>query len=134
MAGIEAGRRFELVKGPVTTTQLVMYAGASGDFNRIHYDADFARSAGHPSVIAHGMLTMGFAGQLLTEWGGPRCDVRSLSARFVAPVHPGDTVTLAGVAESVEQEAGARRVSIAFRGAVGDREVIVGRGVVRVPD
>ena len=55
-------------KAAITTTQLVQYAGASGDFNRIHYDEPFAKEGGFPSVIAHGMLSMAFFGQLLSRY------------------------------------------------------------------
>ena len=57
-------------RGPITTRQLVEYAGASLDFNRIHYDEPFAKAGGFPSVIAHGMLSMGFFGELVARWAG----------------------------------------------------------------
>lgn len=128
-----SGERFELAKGPVTTTQLVMYAGASGDFNRIHYDLPYAQEAGLGGVIAHGMLTMGFAGQLLTAWGGPGCRVEAISARFLSPVRPGDTVRLQGVVASVSERDGRPVAAVEFRGAVGETEVIAGSGVVAFP-
>jgi acyl dehydratase len=84
-----------LEKPPITTTQLVQYAGASGDFNRIHYDEPFAREAGFPSVIAHGMLSMAFFGQLLSDWAGPAVVAR-LQARFKAVTFPGDRITVGG--------------------------------------
>ena len=65
------GSTCSLTKGPVTTVQLVMYAGASGDFNRIHYDLPFAMESGLGGVIAHGMLTMGFAGERDPRGAGP---------------------------------------------------------------
>ena len=86
-------------KPPITTRQLVMYAGASGDFNPIHYDEPFARAGGYKSVIAHGMLSMGFFGQLLSRWAGPE-RVRRLSARFKAVAYPGDRIRCEGTVES----------------------------------
>ncbi len=80
-----------LVKPPITTRQLVMYAGASGDFNPIHYDHPFATAGGYPSVIAHGMLSMAFFGQLLAPYL-----VKRLSTRFRAVTYPGDVVTVSG--------------------------------------
>lgn len=74
----------------LTRTQLVQYAGASGDYNPLHSDDVFAREvAGYPGVFAHGMLTMGMTGRVLTDWVG---DGRLLSygARFVKQVWPGD--------------------------------------------
>ncbi len=84
-----------LVKPAITTRQLVEYAGASGDFNRIHYDEPFAKAGGYPSVIAHGMLSMAFFGQLLSDSFGPQA-VRKLSARFKAVTFPGDVITCTG--------------------------------------
>ena len=84
-----------LVKAPITTRQLVEYAGASGDFNPIHYDAPFAREGGFPTVIAHGMLSMAFFGQLVSDWAGPDA-VAKLSARFKAVTFPGDVITVEG--------------------------------------
>ena len=84
-----------LVKPTITTRQLVEYAGASGDFNRIHYDEPFAREGGFPSVIAHGMLSMAFFGQLVSDFAGPHAVVQ-ISARFKAVTFPGDVVTVSG--------------------------------------
>jgi acyl dehydratase len=86
-----------LVKPPITTKQLVMYAGASGDFNPIHYDKDFAAAGGYKSVIAHGMLSMAFFGQLLSRYR-----VKKISTRFKAVTYPGDVVTVSGEVVSVE--------------------------------
>ncbi|MEN8182417.1 MAG: MaoC/PaaZ C-terminal domain-containing protein [Myxococcota bacterium] len=76
----------------LSRTQIVQYAGASGDFNPIHHDEVFAKNAGYPSVFAHGMLTMGLTGTLLTEWLGDGV-LRSFGVRFVRQVWPGDTLT-----------------------------------------
>jgi acyl dehydratase len=67
---IEAGSEIpSLVKHP-TTTQLVKFAGASGDYYPIHYDKDFAQANGLPGVIVHGWLTLSFLGQMITDWMG----------------------------------------------------------------
>jgi acyl dehydratase len=84
-----------LVKRP-TTRQLVMYAGASGDFYQIHYDKDFAIAQGLPGVILHGALKSAFLGQLVTDWMGPEGELRSLSARYRDMDVPGDTLTCKG--------------------------------------
>src|SRR4051795_8534496 len=77
-------------------TQIVQYAGASGDYNPLHTDELFATSvAGFPSVFAHGMLTMGMTGRLITDWFGDGALVR-FGARFKAQVWPGDTLTAHG--------------------------------------
>lgn len=98
-----------LEKPPITKKQLVMYAGASGDFNPIHYDDPFAREGGHPQVIAHGMLSMGFFGELVGAIAGPGA-VRRISARFKAVTYPGDVITCSG--EIVEKHEEAREVVI----------------------
>ncbi|HWE27205.1 MAG TPA: MaoC/PaaZ C-terminal domain-containing protein [Polyangia bacterium] len=93
-------------KAPITTMQLVQYAGASGDFNRIHYDEPFAKEGGFPSVIAHGMLSMAFFGELVADWaGGPQHVVR-LAARFKAVTFPGDRITVGGEVTARDEAAG----------------------------
>src|SRR5690606_6172109 len=85
----------------LTRTRIVQYAGASGDFNPVHTDERFAvEAAGYPSVFAHGMLTMGMAGRVLTDWFGPEALLR-YSARFRAQVFPGATLTVRARVESV---------------------------------
>jgi acyl dehydratase len=93
-----------LQKPPITTRQLVMYAGASGDFNPIHYDEPFAKAGGFPSVIAHGMLSMGFFGELVARWAGAT-RVRRLSARFKAVTYPGDVITVDGAVSAIDAQA-----------------------------
>ena len=79
---------------------LVRYAGASGDFNPIHYRDDVAQSVGLPGVLAHGMLTMGIAGSVITDWCGSDLVVTSYQVRFTKPVlvDPNDGATLTVVA------------------------------------
>ncbi len=87
------GHRELVLVDDLTRTQIVQYAGASGDFNPLHTDEVYATQvAGFPSVFAHGMLTMGMTARVLTDWIG---DGRLLSykARFVKQVWPGDTLT-----------------------------------------
>src|SRR5579871_4659021 len=83
----------ERVAENLSRTQIVMYAGASGDYNPIHSDELFTREvAGYPSVFAHGMLTMGATGRVLTDWFGADHLTR-YGVRFVNQVWPGDTLT-----------------------------------------
>jgi acyl dehydratase len=92
----------EIVKDPVTKVQLVMYAGASGDFNPIHTDDEAARARGLKGVIAHGMLSMAFLGQLAESAFGAG-SVRKLEVNFRGMIVPGDVITLRGhVAEITE--------------------------------
>lgn len=76
-----ANRSFEL-----TRDSLVRYAGASGDFNPIHYRDDVAQSVGLPGVLAHGMLTMGLAVQPVVDWLGDAAKVIDYGVRFTRPV------------------------------------------------
>lgn len=94
MNAVQAGdtRETRLVEG-LSRTQIVQYAGASGDFNPLHHDEPFVReTAGMPGVFAHGMLTMGMTGRVLTDWFGAESIVE-YGARFAAQVWPGDTLT-----------------------------------------
>src|SRR5688572_20514673 len=84
-----------LSKGPIQQIQLTRYAGASGDFNPIHQDDEFARAAGMGGVFAHGMLSMGFLAQALTDWAGAGA-VRKLGVRFAGLVRLNDIVTCRG--------------------------------------
>lgn len=82
-------------KEEITHTQLVKYAGASGDFNPIHTVVPLAEQAGLGGVIAHGMLIMGFAGQAICTWFS-RKDLRRFKVRFVAMTRPGEQVVVTG--------------------------------------
>lgn len=99
--------RTSVVVENLTRTQLVQYAGASGDYNPLHTDDLFTKEiAGYPGVFAHGMLTMGLTGRVLTDWVG---DGRLLNygVRFVNQVWPGDTLrTTAEVTEVRETDEG----------------------------
>ena len=70
----------------LTRTDLVRYAGASGDFNPIHHSEHFAAAVGLPGVVAHGLLTMGTALRVVTDWVGDPGRVRSYAVRFTRPV------------------------------------------------
>ena len=117
------GQAFELTKPAVTTVQLVQYAGASLDFNRIHYDLPFAMESGLPGVIAHGMLTMGFMAQCATTWAGPGARVARISARFTAPVRPGDSVRIRGTVKAKQDDG---RLDCELTAQVGDKTVASG--------
>jgi acyl dehydratase len=98
-----------VVKGPITREDLKAYAAASGDPNPMHLDDELARSAGHPGVFAHGMLSMGYLGELLVRAAGPAA-VRRFRARFVKLTWPGEVVTCRGRVTGVRDEGGERLV------------------------
>ena len=84
-----------LVKQP-TTRQLVMWAGASGDYYPIHYDKDFAQSKGLPGVIVHGQLVGCFLGQLMTDWMGEQGSLRKLTCSYKSVNFPGEALICKG--------------------------------------
>jgi acyl dehydratase len=97
-------RREQVLVDDLTRTQIVQYAGASGDYNPLHTDEVFAREvAGYASVFAHGMLTMGMTGRLLTDWVGDGRLLR-FGARFVKQVWPGDTLTATAEVTAVRDD------------------------------
>lgn len=98
--------REETVISNLSRTQLVMYAGASGDYNPVHSDEIFAtKIAGYPTVFAHGMLSMGATGRMLTNWVGDG-RLTKYGVRFVSQVWPGDTLTARGTVTAIREENG----------------------------
>jgi acyl dehydratase len=97
--------------GPITRTDIVRYAGASGDFNPIHHDEPFARSAGLPSVMAHGMLSAGILASFVTRWFGVGA-VRRYRVRFRERVWPGDVLCAEGRVTRIFDGAGERRAEL----------------------
>ena len=121
-------RRFHLERG-----SLVRYAGASGDFNPIHYRDDVAADVGLPGVLAHGMLTMGTAVQVVVDWVGDPGRVVDYQVRFTRPVvvDPKEGAELDVVAKigAIDAEAGIARVDLAvtFGG-----QAVLGKAQARV--
>ena len=121
---------------PIHRSSLVRYAGASGDFNPIHWNERFATSVGLPDVIAHGMLTMATAGRLVSDWCGDPGAVVDYGVRFTSmvpvPDDGGATVEVGGRVTGRDEEA--RTVTIALTAVCNDQKVL-GRAaaVVRLP-
>jgi acyl dehydratase len=107
---VTPGQALPALTKHVTVEQIRQYAEASGDRNPIHLDESFARSAGLPGVIAHGMLTMAFTNQMVTDWLGDRSLLKRLQGRFAGMVLPGDDVTSSGTVASKDDAT--RRVVI----------------------
>jgi acyl dehydratase len=120
----------------VTRRDLVRYAGASGDFNVIHWNERVAKSVGLPNVIAHGMLTMALAGRFLTELAGDPGAVTEFGVRFSAPVvvpddDKGATVEVAG---TVTERLEGNRVAVDVTARSDGTKVLArARAVVRLP-
>jgi len=119
----------------VKRANLVRYAGASGDFNVIHWNERLAKGVGLPDVIAHGMLTMATAGRVVTDWIGDPGRVVSYGVRFSAPVvvpddDQGATVDVAGVVEAVHDDGTA---TVGLTVTMGGNKVLMGaKAVVRL--
>jgi len=117
----------------LTRDSLVRYAGASGDFNPIHYRDDVAASVGLPGVLAHGMLTMGLAVQAVVDWAGDPGRVVDYQVRFTRPVvvdpQSGAELTVSAKVGQLDAEAGAARIdlTVTFEGAT-----VLGKAQVRV--
>lgn len=117
----------------VDRSRLVRYAGASGDFNPIHWNDTFAQGVGLPGVIAHGMLTMGAAVALVEDWAGDPGRVVDYQTRFTLPVavpNPGEAVVeVSAVVGAIDLEARTARVdlTVTFDGArvLGKSQAVV---------
>jgi peroxisomal enoyl-CoA hydratase 2 len=122
---VQAGQALpELVVHELSRTDLVRYAGASGDFNPIHHDEEFAREAGNPTVFGHGMLTAAFVARCVTDAFGVE-SLRRFTVRFANRVWPGDTITCSGRITRVVDVAGVRQIE-------GEVEANTQRGDVAV--
>jgi acyl dehydratase len=120
----------------VSRADLVRYAGASGDFNPIHWNGRFAEQVGLPGVIAHGMFTMGAAVQVVTDWIGNPGAVVDYQTRFTKPVvvedidGPGATIEVKGVIGAVDEANSTVRVDLTVTSA-GQKVLVKAQAVVR---
>ena len=115
----------------LTRTDLVMYAGASGDFNPMHTDDSAARAAGLPSVFGHGMLSMGLLGSALTDYVGVG-NLRSYKVRFTKQTWPDEVLTTSIVVTGIREEAGEKLVDLEVSLANADGQVKVAGEAVAV--
>ncbi|MEG1392423.1 MAG: MaoC family dehydratase, partial [Aurantimicrobium sp.] len=117
----------------LTRDNLVRYAGASGDFNPIHYRDDVAISVGLPGVLAHGMLTMGLAVQPVSNWVGDPARIVDYQVRFTRPVlvdgATGADVTVTATVGALEDETKVARIDLT---AKFNDETVLGKAQVRV--
>ncbi len=134
---VEVGTELPPLVVPVTRETLVRYAGASGDFNPIHWNERFAREVGLPDVIAHGMFTMASALRVVTDWAGDPGAVVQYGVRFTKPVVvPGDDKgaeieVAAKVAAKLDDEARTVRVDLTVTSA-GQKVLGASRAVVKL--
>ena len=132
---VDVGHEIPAQSFGVTRAQLVQYAGASGDFNTIHWNERFAKAVGLPDVIAHGMFTMATAGRLLSDWAGDPAAVVEYGVRFssMVPVPDDDTGTSITVSGVVEAKLDGKRVSVVLTARCADAKVLTqARAVVQL--
>lgn len=119
---VTVGQELPAVRVHFTRADLVRYAGASGDFNVIHWNERVAHAVGLPNVIAHGMLTMGAASLVATRWVGDPGRVVSYSCRFTRPVvvpddESGATVEITGTVTDVNDDLATITMKVVFDGS-----------------
>jgi len=123
----------EIVVENLSRTQIVMYAGASGDYNPLHSDEVYTtQAAGYPSVFAHGMLTMGLTGKMLTNYVGDG-RLTKFGVRFTNQVWPGDTLTSTATVADIREENGQKLVDLTLSTKNQDgKEVVSGSATARI--
>jgi acyl dehydratase len=132
---VEVGAELPEQTFPIERASLVMYAGASGDFNPIHWNQRFATEVGLPDVIAHGMFTMAQASRVLTDWAGDPGAVEEYGVRFTKPVVVPDDGTGARLVVSgvVKEKLDDRRVRVELTARSGGEKVLAqAKAVVRL--
>ncbi|MCT9931920.1 MaoC family dehydratase [Planotetraspora sp. A-T 1434] len=123
---VEVGQEIPAVDYQVRRVNLVKYAGASGDFNPIHWNERFAKSVGLPDVIAHGMYTMAQGGRFVTDWAGDPAAVIDYGVRFSSMVvvpddDNGATITISGL---IEEKLEDKRIVVVVNARSGDSRVL----------
>jgi len=135
-ADVEVGTALPAQEFVLRRLDLVRYAGASGDFNVIHWNERAAKAVGLPDVIAHGMLTMATAGRVVTDWVGDPGAVLEYGVRFSRPVvvpddDTGATISVSGTVEELLDDS---RVAVVLTATVeGAKVLMAARAVVRLP-
>ena len=132
---VEVGTKLPAQTFPVQRINLIQYAGASGDYNVIHWNERIATSVGLPNVIGHGMFTMAEAGRVVTDWAGDPGAVVEYGVRFSAPVvvPDDDKGALLEVSGQVTEKLDGNRVTVDLDARVGDSKVLAkARAVVEL--
>ncbi|MGW9403294.1 MaoC family dehydratase [Arthrobacter sp. NPDC055585] len=138
LSELQTGQEIGRTTLEISRADLVRYAGASGDFNPIHWNERFARSVDLPGVIAHGMFTMGAAVQLVTDWIGDPGAVLDYQTRFTRPVTvedvdgaPGAVVEVTGTVGAVDPDNSTARIDLTVM-FNGQKVLVKAQAVVRV--
>jgi acyl dehydratase len=133
IAALEVGKVIGSTEFLLTRDSLVRYAGASGDFNQIHYRDDVAAAVGLPGVLAHGMLTMGAAVQVAVDWVGNAGSIVDYQVRFTKPVvvdpENGAVLVVTGKVGEIDAENNTVRIDLE---AVFEENKVLGKAQARV--
>lgn len=131
---IYEGKAFPLLVKTITQQKINLYAEASGDFNPIHIDESFAAQTPLGGTIAHGMLILAYVSELMTQaFGLNWISGGRLSIRFKAPARPGDTVTVSGTIDTIEQEKEGTNVNCSLTCCnQKDETIVTGSAMVKI--
>lgn len=134
LAELKVGVKIPEIRRSIDQANINRYAEASGDFNPIHIDEEYAGNTSLGGTIAHGMMVLAYVSQLMTSaFGKAWLSGGSLNVRFKTPARPGDTVTVNGEINSVEEQNGERQVGCNVLVSNQDDEVIItGKTTVRL--
>lgn len=129
-APVAIGAQLPVLVRAVDQARIDAYAKASGDFNPIHVDPDFAASGPFGRTIAHGLMTLAFVAEMLNRWSGGAFDESGeIDVAFVGPVFAGDVVEVSGVVEEKLMRDGVPCVRIALQVMAGERRILAGHSI-----
>ena len=132
---VKIGINLQVLKKKVSSQQLVMYAGASGDYYQIHYDQDYAKSNDLPGIIIHGALKNAFLRQLITDWIGDNGDLLELSVQYRGMDVPEDELTVTGIVTDIKIDSSKNNTiycDIWIENSSGKKSTL-GKAVVHLP-
>lgn len=127
---MEVGAVLPALRFSVTQETMDRYARASGDFNPIHVDPEFARTGPFGRTIAHGLMTLAFVARMLNAWSGGAFDSSGeIDITFIAPVYAGDEVCVGGTIEEIMQRDGTPALRIKLSCTAGERQILAGSAI-----
>jgi len=132
LSSLRAGEDLDPLTRTVDQAQIDAYAEASGDFNPIHVNPDFALAVGLPGTIAHGLLEMGILADAISRWAGGSQTLQSLECRFSKPLVAGDGITCTGKVVAVDDGEKTATLEVEATSSRGERVLTNGRAIVRL--
>lgn len=132
--GDMVGHRLPVLVRKIDQARIDAYARASGDFNPIHVDPEFAKSGPFGRTIAHGLMTLAFVAEMLNRWSdGAFDEAGEIDISFVGPVYPGDEVEVSGVVEELVKRDGVDCRRIGLLVMAGERRILAGHAIQPIP-